>query len=206
MQKAGNTWLPDGDCFFAPYFAKCDIFEPANLFTGLKYVTNWDCAIDGGAHVGSWSRALAAKFGQVYAYEPQPDNFYCLIANTAHLSNVTQHRVALGDRWGRVGLASGNNSGCWHIQDGKGADLMPLDDCLYLAKREVGYLKLDVEGYEWYALTGARNLIERCKPVIQIEEKKLPHSYPCPLARNLLESMGYEEVDKSGRDVIFTCR
>lgn len=205
MLRAGNTWLPQGDDYFPKYFEKGDVFEPKNLETGLKYVTEWDCAIDGGAHVGSWTRALAFKFKQVHAFEPQPDNYYCLIANTAALDNVRSYRTALGAVTGFVSLEPGTNSGCWHVGKGKGAQMMPLDDLLVLKKRQVGYLKLDVEGFEYHALSGARELIHRCRPVVQIEEKRLPHSYPGPTARSFLEGIGYKEADRSGRDVIFTC-
>jgi len=204
MKKAGNTFIPDDDAYFAPYFAAHDVFEGGNLIAGLEHVKQIDCAVDGGAHVGSWTRHLAGIFHHVYAFEPQPDNYKCLEANTRHLPNVHIHRTALGERFRAfVGLSPGNNSGCWHISDGKGVCMMPLDELRPLEQRKVGYLKLDVEGYEYYALVGAKNLIERCSPVVQIEEKKLPHSYDCPTARSLLNGWGYREAAKSGRDVIF---
>lgn len=203
MRLAGNTWIPDDDCYFGPIFRQSDVFEPHNLSTGLDRVTEWDCAIDGGAHVGSWTREMAKRFGLVIAFEPQIENFKCLLANTTECRNVDQQRAALSNKFGSATLESGSNSGCWHIAEGSGVQTIPLDTFSGLAGRKVGYLKLDVEGYEWFALDGARSLLARDKPVVQIEEKPLSHKYASPTARSLLEGMGYQEVARAGRDVIF---
>ncbi len=203
MLRAGNTWVPDGDVYFAHHFSESDIWTPQDLLKGLEFVTEWDCAIDGGAHVGSWSRYLARGFKHVYAFEPQQDNFNCLLSNIAGLDNIDPHRLALGDAYGKASMVAGTNTGGWHVGDGEGVTKIPLDDIWPLHGRKVGYLKLDVEGYEWYALNGARKILERCWPIVQIEEKTLPHTYSCPTARSLLEGLGYKEVAKSGRDVIF---
>lgn len=208
MKRAGNTWIPDDDEYFSGIFAGCEVFEGKNLVAGLAHVKEWDCAIDGGAHVGSWSRELSKKFRSVYAFEPHTPNYMCLIANMSDHGciNVDCQRSALGNRYGVVKLAPGNNSGCWHIAEEGGTSasgVIPLDQFRPLKTRKVGYLKLDVEGYEWFALDGAKDLLRRDHPVVQIEEKALPHTYKGPTARSLLESMGYKEVAKSGRDVVF---
>lgn len=200
MFRAGNLWVPDGDTYFAPIFKGGDVFEFGNLLAGLAHVKEWGCAVDGGAHVGSWTRYLATKFDRVIAFEPQFHNYECLAANVRDRINVRIFRNALGDRAGEFGLAPGNNTGCWHIADGDGVSVVPLD-MFNLAN--VGYLKLDVEGYEWHALMGGLSTLNRCRPVVQIEEKKLSHSYDAPTARELLEGLGYREVARSGRDVIF---
>lgn len=200
MQKRGNTYIPDGDEYFSQYFEGCDVFERDNLETGLKYVTEFECAIDGGAHVGSWTRELCKLFKTVYAFEPDAANYVCLNLNAP---SAVKRFCALGDHWHNVGLEGGRNTGCWHVHGDGNILVMPLDTEKSLHNLKVGYIKLDVEGYEYFALKGARKLIERCLPVIQIEEKELPHRYECPTARSFLEGLGYREVDKCGRDVIF---
>lgn len=204
MRKVGNTWIPDVDPHFEVVFAASDIFTPQDLLEGLKHVTEWDCAIDGGAHVGSWTRYLARGFSHVWAFEPQVENYQCLCANVAGLENVETRRTALGERWRAfVGMEPGSTTGGWHISEGNGVCMMPLDELRPLDKRKVGYLKLDVEGYEWYSLMGAKNLVERCNPVVQVEQKGHEKRYDTPTARTLLNSWGYREVGQSGRDVIF---
>ena len=201
MQKAGNTWVPDSDWYFGPYFANIgDVFEAVVLDTGLRNVKRWRTCVDGGAHVGSWSRALAHKFVSVYSFEPQRDNWRCLLKNTETCPNVKAFNWALGDVNGYRSMASGRNSGCWHIADGDDVLMVRLDD---LSITDLDYLKLDVEGFEYFALKGGKDTIARDRPVIQIEEKKLPHSYDCPTARSLLQTWGYKQIDQYGKDVIF---
>lgn len=193
--------MPDADWYFGPYFARGnDCFEAYNLTVGLSHVKRNRCAVDGGSHVGSWARELSKSFGRVLAFEPQADNHECAKLNLAGLENVRLYRAALGDKPGRASLDPGNNSGCWHIADGEDVSVVALDG---LCIEDLDYLKLDVEGYEWHALEGARETIERCRPVVHIEEKKLPHSYDAPSARSLLEGMGYREAARAMRDVIF---
>ena len=58
MKLAGNTYLPDNDEFFVNYFKLGDVFERKSLDIAIEHVKKWDVAVDGGAHVGSWSRFL----------------------------------------------------------------------------------------------------------------------------------------------------
>lgn len=198
MKLVGRTWIPDGDTFFPPYFERGDVFELGNLLTALKHVRGWEVAVDGGAHVGSWSRYMADKFARVYAYEPHPDNYECLIANCGHLENVQPMRFALGKENGEIALAAGNNGGCWHQVPGRGTLVMPLPDVGAL-----DFLKLDIEGFEADVIEGAAEQIQRYRPVVLIEEKALPHKPLDYSARRLLELMDFREVGRSGRDVVF---
>lgn len=197
MKKVANTWLPDDDDYFPPFFQHCDVFEPGNLLTALKFVRQWDVAVDGGAHVGSWSRHLARRFKQVYAFEPQPQNFECLVANTQGLS-VECIPHALGRIEGEIALAPGKNSGCWHQVEGAGVKVIPLPDFGAL-----DFLKLDLEGFEAEAIEGAADLLLKYRPIVLIEEKHLPHKPLDYSARRLLELMDFREVARSGRDVVF---
>lgn len=201
MQKAGNLWVPDSDWYFGPYFANGnDVFEKIVLLTGLRHVKQFRTAVDGGAHVGSWTRYLAKRFATVHAFEPQTENFDCLVANTSDLVNVYLSKTALGDEFKKARMEPGNNTGCWHLADGDDVYVNTLDS---REIHNVDYLKLDVEGYEYFALKGAEETVKRSHPIIQIEEKKLPHSYECPPARELLKQWGYMQIDQYGRDIVF---
>ena len=198
MKKHGNTWLPDGDTFFPRYFDQVDVFEGQNLLTALQFVKGWSVAVDGGAHVGSWSRYMSKLFSTVAAFEPHPDNFECLQANVWGLENVRCFNVALGKEPGEMALAAGNNGGCWHRVEGAGVQVVTLPDFGAL-----DFLKLDIEGFEADVIEGASELIEKYRPVVLIEEKALPHKPLDYAARRLLEQMKYKEVARCGRDVVF---
>jgi FkbM family methyltransferase len=199
MQLSGNTYVPDGDSYFANYFKGADVFEQANLDLALSFVKKWDVAIDGGAHVGSWTRYLSNKFNLVAAFEPKPENFDCLVLNTAECNNVVLSKVGLTDhKNGHCSLAQGNNSGCWHAVEGDDARLTTLPDFGAL-----DFVKLDIEGHEYQALHGMLSQLVKYKPIVIIEEKDLPHKPLTFEARHLLENIGFRELAKVGRDVIF---
>lgn len=195
MLKVGSYWIPD-DPYFKEVFSHTDFFEIENLEAALKYVKKFEIAVDGGAHVGSWSRYLAHKFDHVIAFEPQPENYACLCKNVP--PNVLAFQAALGDKNGSASLKEGSNSGCWHLGTGQDVAVTRLGDFGGL-----DLLKLDVEGYEYFALKGAEQEILKYKPVVIIEEKKLPHSYGSPKASQYLESLGYTLKEKVRKDQIW---
>ena len=198
MQLVNNTYVPDGDSYFANYFKGSDVFEQDNIDLALSFVNKWDVAIDGGAHVGSWTRYMASKFNLVAAFEPKPENFECLVLNTADCNNVILSKFGLSATSHGGALESGNNSGCWHVTGGDEIRLMPLPDFGAL-----DFVKLDIEGFEIFALTGMYEQLDKYKPIVLIEEKDLPHKPLNYDARHSLESLGYKELAKIGRDVIF---
>ena len=52
---------------------------------------------------------------------------------------------------------------------------VPLDDLLD-ASWDVGFLKIDVEGFEQQVLMGARQTIARCRPFIYVENDRVEKS------------------------------
>lgn len=199
MQLVRNTYVPDGDQYFSNYFKGSDVFEQENLDLALSFVKKFDVAIDGGAHVGSWTRYMADKFNLVAAFEPKDVNFECLVLNTADCNNVVLSKVGLAERRNiHKSLSQGNNSGCWHAVDGDDIRLSTLPDFGALS-----FVKLDIEGFEYEALQGMSGQLVKYRPVVLIEEKELPHKPLTYDARKLLETLGYKELAKIGRDVIF---
>lgn len=197
MKKVGNTWIQDGDKFFERVFSGSDTFESQNLELALSFVKKWDIAYDVGAHYGSWTRAMAAEFDLVVAFEPNPDNYNCLLLNNPYF-NVIPVPCGLSNQNEEVSLESGNNSGCWHVVEGRGIKLITPPD--YGA---LDFIKIDVEGHEGIVIDGCLELLKKYRPIVLIEEKDLPHKKCDYAARKLLESNGYKQLAAIGRDVIF---
>lgn len=203
-------WVPDDDWFFPAAMDDQGRFEPENIECALNHVPldRRRVAVDGGAHIGTWTRRLCEAFDEVHAFEPQHENFLCLVMNTSKPGRAKLHRYeeALGDWIGGVVLVPGRNSGCYFVDSSSipmgvtsGTTMRRLPELEHL-----DLFKLDVEGYEWFALAGAARQILAHHPTIVIEEKPLPHAEEWPKARTLLEGWGYREVDRSRRDVVFT--
>ena len=172
----------------------------------LDYVTDFTRCIQAGGACGVWPYYLSQHFGQVYTFEPEVINFQCLSDNTAECDNVTKQRVALGV--GSCGISmhrdgfEDHNCGAWYAKIGGGIPMVSIDS---LNLESVGLVQLDIEGFEKMALLGGLKTIERCSPVIVIEEKPLPQIKDALAARRLLNSIGYTEKARIHRDVIFTC-
>jgi len=135
--------------------------------------------VQAGGNCGIWPRALAKRFETVYTAEPHPLNFVALTINTAELPNVVRFQAAFGhDRGAKIRLAlqehEAANCGAFYVESGGRIPTMCIDD---LALKECGLIYLDIEGSEQNALVGATQTIERCRPVIVIEDKGLSRRY-----------------------------
>lgn len=221
MKQINGIWVPDCDTYFAPFLEKDGGFQLDHLEVALKYVKNWNTALDVGAHIGTWSVAMAKRFGMVYAFEPAEDVFGCLKMNTDGLSNVCPERVACGEVFKRVRIGNDlqrlGNTGSRFIRDdkthlpdgiyesapvGDEVDVIRLDDRIFTS---VDLLKIDAEGYEPFVLNGAQQTILRHKPVVVIEEKFFGPRFgvEAGLALRMLESWGMREVDRIGKDHVY---
>lgn len=171
----------------------------AHLTKALSFVKNWRLAIDGGAHRGIWTRVLLSKFQTVVAFEPCKEN-------AVHIPKEAMlFERALGDVHKRRGLVPGTeNTGQWHLRPGDEVDVVPLDSFRFA---ECDFLKLDVEGYELKALMGARQTIQRCKPVVMIEENGLCSRYGAKWgdAEAYLVELGMRKVATCKKDLVFVC-
>lgn len=139
--------------------------------------------VDAGANIGVHTLAVArARPGvKIHAIEPHPQIAQILRANVASLSDrVTVHQFALGARSGtgfmpRLDTSVVGNAGATSLmnegQDGADRIAVKTLDSLHL--EDVTFLKLDIEGAEAAALSGAKQLIAKSRPVILSEVNTL---------------------------------
>ena len=176
MKQVNGLWFPDADKFMASQTAPDGTYQIKHLEAALNHCAAFGLAVDGGAHVGTWSLKLAERFTRVMAFEPAADTYECLALNVQDYANVETVNAALGDWRGRASLTlegdkvntDRENTGARRIAAGDSFPVMLLDD---LHLDTLDFLKLDVEGYEPSALRGARETLSRCKPVVLFEDK-----------------------------------
>lgn len=155
-------------------------FDLDHLEEALKFVENFEVAVECGAHVGTWTMVMAKVFGEIHCFEPARDTMECLIRNTWGMNHIIKHPVAIGETCGVITMhddeayAAGSNTGgrfamASTAEDPTAVPIRPLD---YYGFESVGFIKFDIEGLELEALKGARDTIHRNKPVILIEDKK----------------------------------
>lgn len=153
-------------------------------------------AIDAGAHVGIFTRRMA-PFLEVIAFEPDAENYACLVENVAEISWVRPIRGALGraDGWGKTRVDAAHNSGA--------KSFVPCDDGdvrIFTIDRFIGtdvkLIKIDTQGAELDILMGANMTLRRDKPVLIVE-------MPDTETTVYLCSLGYKPVDRVNKDQIF---
>lgn len=172
-----------------------DNWQHRDIAVALGFVSGFGLAIDGGAHRGTVTAQLLARFDRVVAIEPGP-----LAERIPAPAEVI--RAALGAAPGRCGLADGTeNTGQRHVVPGDEVAVITLDS-LSLAP---DFLKLDVEGCELFALQGGEQTIRTHRPVVMLEDNGLSERYGVArgACRVLLESWGARLVAVRNKDEIY---
>jgi len=207
MIKSGKMYILEKDSFFNEYFSKTgDDYQIDHLNEALKYVPNFGTALDVGANYGSWTRHMAKKFNNVYSFEPVDKIYQCLVKNVEEMKNVKLYNNAVGEKRKMVAVGKGkryDNAGCSTVIGDGDIQMISIDD---LKLNNLDFLKLDIEGYEYYALMGGIETIKRCKPIIIFEQNirsMLEHNIPSDKCGNFLVSLGMKLITKCGDDLIY---
>jgi len=122
-------------------------------------------AIDAGANIGAMTGLLASRSSEVWAFEPHPQVYQRLMANVGRFTGLpgfapcrTFH-AALSDSDGEVTLeipeGFAANQGIARVTTGVGSSVRAIRLDTVLELREVGLIKVDVEGHELSVLRGA---------------------------------------------------
>lgn len=149
-----------------------------------------DIAVDIGANLG-WYSVLLNRVSEsgslVFAFEPDPNNFELLKFNVTKndCSNVKAFNKAASDKSETLSLYKypEKNRGRHSLLPQKNAKKIDvsavcLDQFLDAELHSrVKFIKIDIEGYEFYALRGAMNILKYC-PMVMMEFS--PHLYPEP--------------------------
>ena len=180
------------------------IDQVQDIHSILPHVEYRRMCIQAGGACGVWPKMFALYFESVITFEPQPENFACLVRNCRE-PNIWAFNKALGESRGMVDMvlpdSMKENTGTWYAKAGQTTELTTIDESCFGV---VDLIQLDIEGMELEALKGATETIARYHPVIVIEEKVLPHKdRACEAARIWLESeFSYKVVGRAHRDVI----
>ena len=210
MKKIGNFWVPDIDAREGSNLEKTraaydghDGIQVKNLHDAMRIIDRFDVAIDGGANVGSWSKALAEKFIMVYSFEPNPETFECLSRNVSEWGldgRVTVFPNALSNREEGVSMTSPGKERRSVTSSITGPGDIPAIPIDKLDLQDCSFIKLDLEGHEAQALEGALNTIHKFRPWIMIENKttKIGGFRIKSKAEKILGKLGYRLIAKFG--------
>lgn len=157
-----------------------------------------DVVVEAGANIGTHTVVMAqmvGNSGRIFAFEPQRMVFQNLCANIAlnSLENVMAYQAALGPQPGSIIVPildphATNNFGGLGVQGHAVGESVPLMTIDSLNLKHCRLIKADVEGMEYEVLSGARDTIQRLRPLLYIENDRELKS---EALISLVQGMGY---------------
>src|SRR5258708_6238101 len=149
----------------------------AFVLRSLAQVTPAAMVFDVGAHWGEWARMAAAAIpqGNIQSFEAIPATLEKFRAACAHLSNVTAHNLALGEKEGSLEFAVAKDKdelssgvagvhGSMHKFEFSKVNCQVTRGDAFCAEKNIGhidFLKIDVEGMEPAVLRGFAGMLEQ---------------------------------------------
>lgn len=183
-------------------------FSPLRVFQLLKEDSVF---IDIGANIGTVALRAASisKNGSIYAFEPDKAHYDALNYNSQlnQFKNINIINKALGEQLKRAKLfkVDQSNKGMNRILTDRGhsefewVDVTTLDDEVErLNITKIDLIKIDVEGYEFNVLRGAKNVLKRFHPILIVEvidANLKANGQSSSDVINLLSELGYEMID-----------
>jgi FkbM family methyltransferase len=169
-------------------------YNPDETEMVLQLAQKDKLSLDIGANMGCITQALLYSGFDTWSFEPQPEVYKVLTTNC----NNQCFNFALGAQettaqMPKVYYSEKNNFGGISLNTRSilGSYTVPvkrLDDLLQDNDTPVGFIKLDVEGYELSVLLGAKETIEKYKPILYVEDDRVEKSASL---RKFITALGY---------------
>lgn len=141
-----------------------------SVFNNILKLNEKEIYFDAGAYDGDTIRdflSLTGNYTKIYAAEPDKNNFRKLSEYSKCINNIEIFNTAIADYSGKIRFdqKKGRNS---HINFNSDdfVDCTTIDDIL--KHKPVTFLKMDIEGAEKAALTGAAYTIKQFKPKLYV--------------------------------------
>lgn len=174
--------------------------------------------LDIGSNIGYYAileSNLVGVGGKVIAIEPNPTNYKYLLKNLKlqNNKNTESYNFAASNKDGTIKfLIYETSNECMTIPDGEESKYpgevievptKKMDTFVQeLNLKTVDFLRMDVEGFEYYIFEGLKTTLERFKPLIQIElHVNIMGIDKTKLILDHLKSLGYEIEYYIPRDV-----
>jgi len=182
-----------------------DIFE-RKVYDTCGAPKEGEIVIDVGAHIGLftiYASRLVGPNGIVIAIEPHPDNFSILLSNIRlnHLQNVIPVNMAIADKEGTAKLFIDKKSTTGHSIIFHRSENFLEVRCTtldFIVKRlgltHVDFIKMDIEGAEYRALRGCKEILRSNNVRLSIEASH--DEYTRKKCIKFLQRMGFATIER----------
>jgi len=174
--------------------------------------TIFDC----GSFVGSHTILINKlnRNNDIIAFEMMPEHYKLLVDNIKmnNYENILPFNTALSDKFGWTTLPnimynkSDTNFGATTLGSSETKSNIPmitLDHIENYLRKPLSFIKMDVEGYELFALKGGLNIITKYKPIILIEIwKHLYENFINSEVYKYLQTIGYNLININADDYL----
>jgi FkbM family methyltransferase len=214
--KEINGWvLPDFDHLLSKYANKSQYpkteYQQGILNEALKFVENFDQAIDIGANIGFHTVRFSYLFNSVKSFEPAQCNYDSLKENTKKLKNVEIFKLGVGDVSAEMKIELPKNSvncGAFSFKDFLNCEEEKISEKVKVVKLDdfnffPNLIKIDTQGFEKNVLIGSIETLKKSKPVILAEVAK---KGPTQELLDILKPLGYYLSAYSNSDKVFSIR
>ena len=161
--------------------------------------------IDVGSHIGTHSIPYSKIFDEVYSFEANIDNYKFLEENIIlnRRNNIKSFNLPISDKIKKIKIVrhSNDNTGCFTTEEteSEGISTEFLDN---FDIENLDFIKIDVEGKELEVLKGGSKLIEKWKPLIQLEMNYLSSKFHREII-DFIQNLGYVKYKTINNDVFF---
>lgn len=176
--KFGRVYVLDQKDMISRTIMHNNEWEPElNAIMALHYKPGTDI-LDVGANMGFSSLGINSRVpitGTVHAFEPQYRLCTILSYNLHKLPRSKIYNCAVSDRSSLISyIVSDDNVGATQVISKEATHdvyvpTIRLDDHIDLFREAISLMKIDVEGHELQVLKGARRLIRKHRPTLEIE-------------------------------------
>lgn len=202
---SGNGWITlDEQDLTQRHILSTGTYEPQVWEALANFIVANEVVWDVGAYIGSFAirAVLDSRVSEMYAFEPDPINADILAVNLAlNIGQYTIYRFALSSQKEKKKLYHGprENGGLSSLVNQVGSEVFEVDcrsvDELVFQEgvRPPTLMKIDVEGWEYYVLKGAQQVLAELPPKAIVFEAGCDEwgKITNPSVVTYLEEMGY---------------
>ena len=216
MKIVNNYAYPDWDNYYCNNLEYTSYGCPTRELVEKNFINNYfekiekHNAIDIGAHIGFHSLYFSQLFNNVYSFEANYQNYECFKYNTKNKDNINCWNLAIGNKFGYGNInipwdfpiKENINSGMGYITFGNKIEIHPLDS---FKLENISFIKIDVEGYEYFVLKGALEILKNNKILLMFELNGNESRYNITYdnINELLKSIGYKCINKIDQNYFY---
>ena len=136
-----------------------------NMLDAQKYFVDAGCY--DGNDTQNYFDFIQDSHALVYAIEPDKKNYLRCRDRLSKYENTVVENLGIADEENVVNFDQTNTSSSKFCEMGEDSVRIRTIDSIFLNK-EVGMIKMDIEGYEEKAILGAAETIKRCHPILAL--------------------------------------